>query len=440
MIQPPVVNFVTSWMIETSPVATAPMPLSHAFHRQPGFLGLAPVHDHPGLREREADEHADGVQRHQRIRVSVEQPDEQQRHEREAHDAVRERQPVAARRELPRHVAIVGEDAGESRKIGERRVGREHEHGERRVLERVVQRPAAEHVMAENREHRLARRRHDVIVLREKRHAEEERGEDRHHPAECRRGILLRRRLEGHHAIRDRLGARHRGAALGEAAHQEIREREARHRRHPAALRARRNWIDLQRGLERGELVAREISVESDTEQREHHPDERVRRQRERGAGLSHASQVDHREQHDGQRADEHRVRRERRIRRRDRGHAARDRHGDGEDVVGEQRRRRDESRHDAEVLARDGVGAAAVRVREYRLPIREADEHEQPDDDRRDPEDIVDRGESDGAAEHEQDLIGRVRDRGNRVGRENGERGLLVQPLVLQPFAGERA
>ena len=36
MIQPPVVNLVTSWMIDTSPVATAPMPLSHAFHSYPG--------------------------------------------------------------------------------------------------------------------------------------------------------------------------------------------------------------------------------------------------------------------------------------------------------------------------------------------------------------------------------------------------------------------
>jgi hypothetical protein len=38
MIQPPVVNFVTIWMIDTTAVATAPMPFSHAFHFHPGAL------------------------------------------------------------------------------------------------------------------------------------------------------------------------------------------------------------------------------------------------------------------------------------------------------------------------------------------------------------------------------------------------------------------
>ena len=42
------------------------------------------------------------------------------------------------------------------REVGERGVGREHENGERRVLEGVVERPAAEHVPAELRQHRLA--------------------------------------------------------------------------------------------------------------------------------------------------------------------------------------------------------------------------------------------------------------------------------------------
>ncbi len=48
---------------------------------------------------------------------------------------------------------------------------------------------------------------------------------------------------------------------------------------------------------------------------------------------------------------------------RRDGCGAGRDRHRDGEDVVDDERRRRDERRHPAEVLPRHDVGAAAVRV-----------------------------------------------------------------------------
>ena len=49
----------------------------------------------------------------------------------------------------------------------------------------------------------------------------------------------------------------------------------------------------------------------------------------------------------------------------------ARDRHRDGEDVVDEQRRARDQRRHLAEVLAADDVRAAAARIGEDRLAVR---------------------------------------------------------------------
>ena len=75
-----------------------------------------------------------------------------------------------------------------------------------------------------------------------------------------------------------------------------------------------------------------------------------------------------------------------------------RDRHGHGEDVVGEQRRGRDEPRHRPEIVLRDGVRAAAARIGEDRLAIRQPDEHQQPDDDRRDRER---RSDSAARAEH---------------------------------------
>ena len=113
------------------------------------------------------------------------------------------------------------------------------------------------------------------------------------------------------------------------------------------------------------------------------------------------------------------------------------DRDGDGEDVVGEERRGGDESGHDAEVLPRDGVRAAAAGIGEDRLPVREGDEDEQPDDDGRDRDDVRER---DGAEdrEDEEGLLGGVGDGGDRVGREDGEGRLLVQPLMVEPVRCE--
>ena len=117
-----------------------------------------------------------------------------------------------------------------------------------------------------------------------------------------------------------------------------------------------------------------------------------------------------------------------------DRGDAGRDRHRDGEDVVDEQRRARDERRVLAEVLAADDVGAAAARVREDRLPVRRRDDREQERDRDRDrdklrePEREARRPDRD----DEEDLLGRVRGRRDRVGREDRERDRLGDALVF--------
>ena len=61
----------------------------------------------------------------------------------------------------------------------------------------------------------------------------------------------------------------------------------------------------------------------------------------------------------------------------RDRGDAGRDRDRDGQEVVDKERARRDEPGDDAEVLFRDHVAAAALRVRADDLEIREHDDRE---------------------------------------------------------------
>ena len=75
---------------------------------------------------------------------------------------------------------------------------------------------------------------------------------------------------------------------------------------------------------------------------------------------------------------------------RRDGEDAGRDRHRDGEHVVGQQRCGGDEARRRAEVLPRDDVRAAARLVHAHRLPVREDDDPEQARDRDRDREDEV--------------------------------------------------
>ena len=126
---------------------------------------------------------------------------------------------------------------------------------------------------------------------------------------------------------------------------------------------------------------------------------------------------------------------------RHDRGDARGDRHRDGEDVVDEQRRARDERRVLAEVLAADDVAAAAARVREDRLAVRRDDDREQHrdrDPDRHqhaEPEREARRADRD----DEQDLLGRVRRRRDGVGGEDRECDRLRDPLVFHLGRGER-
>ena len=173
---------------------------------------------------------------------------------------------------------------------------------------------------------------------------------------------------------------------------------------------------------------------------REHHRDEHVRRKAEQRARLAHAAQVHEHEQENRADAERHLVGGQRRIRGRDRGHPARDRDGYGEDVVGEQRCGRNEPRAHAEIVLGDRERAAASRIREDRLPVREPDEHQQRDDDHGDRKDVRRRDDAREHGEHEEDLLGRVRHRGDGVGGEHGERCRLAQLLVLESFGRERS
>ena len=99
-----------------------------------------PVPDHPDLAEREAQEHADRVQRDQRVGVAAEGPQDPEGDGREQHDPPRVRQPVAAERELAGHVAVLGQDRGEAREGVEARVRGEEQDQRGARRERVEER------------------------------------------------------------------------------------------------------------------------------------------------------------------------------------------------------------------------------------------------------------------------------------------------------------
>ncbi len=89
--------------------------------------------------------------------------------------------------------------------------------------------------------------------------------------------------------------------------------------------------------------------------------DEAVGRQCEEDARLPHAAEIDDRDQDDRGERQLDAIRREGGCGRGDREDPAGDGHGDGEDVVDEQRSARDERRDLAEVLLGDDVGAAGL-------------------------------------------------------------------------------
>ena len=78
----------------------------------------------PGLGDREVDEHADRVQRDERVGLALEDDHERRGDQAQRDDPAREGEPVAAERELAREEAVLGEDGAEPRERVEARCSR----------------------------------------------------------------------------------------------------------------------------------------------------------------------------------------------------------------------------------------------------------------------------------------------------------------------------
>ena len=176
------------------------------------------------------------------------------------------------------------------------------------------------------------------------------------------------------------------------------------------------------------------------TQQDPHHQEEEVRGCREDPPRFAHASEVAEREDHDEAERDRHPPRVEaledRRQRRRPRG----DGHRDGQDVVGEERHAGDLGRFHAEVVARDQVGAASLRIRPDRLPVGEQQDAEHEEERDRDGHDPGEDGDAESPCDEDAKDLLRCVGRGRQVvAREDGERGGFAESLVDQALRRER-
>ena len=164
----------------------------------------------------------------------------------------------------------------------------------------------------------------------------------------------------------------------------------------------------------------------------------------EDAARLLHAPQVGHRDDSDEDEAQQHPLMDEAlELRQRDNGgHAGRDRHGHGEDVVDQKRCTGDQRRVFAQVLPADDVGAAATGIGVDRLPVgRDHDRQEDGDHDRDRDQVIEAQGQARPAdGRDEQDLLGGVRRRGDGVRGEGRQGDRLRQELVLLLVGGDGA
>ena len=206
--------------------------------------------------------------------------------------------------------------------------------------------------------------------MRQKRDARQEQDQNRDDGAER----PLRENRPGFakqgNAVRDRLHARHRRAAVRECPQQNPEARRLGGHADGGG-RDDRRWVPVAGDAPRK-------TQDHDVAQRHH---EQVSREHERGSGFTNAAQID--QCHDGQdgQAQGQRVGQQRGNGRDQGAHAGRNADGNVQNVVERQRRPRQQRESRAQILFRHRVGAAPAGVSGDGLPIRHEDHQQNRDD-----------------------------------------------------------
>ena len=379
-----------------------------------------PSPDEAGLPKGEREEHADRVERYEVGHAPFERDEHDRRDKSQGDDPEREREPLTAIRELPRHETIVREHRCEPRKAGEPGVRGEREDDRGRELDQVVHRPDTHQRSGDEAVEGLllgAVRRH-ADRLREEREAEKDRPEQRAHDHQRDRRVAALVALHARDAVRDGLASgKTDGSRRERAEHEKDGERlEAFRGERLRRLRGRRD-------------ISRRDAVDAVDDERRDRSDVDVGRAGEHDPRLADPAKVAEHEYRDEREPDQDPLVVEDRREARDCGDAGRGRGRHGEDVVDEQRRGRNESRQRPQVVARDDVAPAAVRVRGDDLRLREDDDREHPDDrerHRREENECTYPRER----EHAHRFLGGVRARRDVVRPEDRETGDDREPL----------
>ena len=139
MTHAPSANFVTAITAATTKLRKQPKPLMATPLRQPGFTEPKVVLGHPGLRQGEAGEDTDRVERDERGDLGAGGDHQGAGDTGEHEDAVRVHEAVASLGHLAREEAVARLEARESREVGETGVRRHHEDEHRPRLKGVVE-------------------------------------------------------------------------------------------------------------------------------------------------------------------------------------------------------------------------------------------------------------------------------------------------------------
>ncbi len=384
-----------------------------------------PAH-HARLRQGEGEKDTDGVEGDQGVGAAAEDDEEHRGGGSQDEDAVREDEAVASRSELPGQEAITRKEEGEAREVRKGGVGGEDEDQHGRCLDGVVQHAVAEYLAGKLGEDGLLGKWREVIVPGEKRDAYEERDEDEAEPGEHDARVFRFRRLESRYAVRDGLHAGQGRASRGEGPQHE-EDTEVLHGG-DAGIR------DVGRGVPTEGPANEAVDNEEGDK-----ADEQVRGQGEQIAGLTQAPEIGEGDGGDEAHPDDDAVVVERGHGRGQGGHAGRYAHGHRQHIVDEEGGARDEPGQRSQIVLGDDVRAAALRVGENGLPVRAHDHGDEGGDGEADGNRVVE-GHRPREDENEQDLFRGVGDGGERVRRENRQRGGLGEPLVTGLRRRQRA
>ena len=338
--------------------------------------GPTPSADEARLREREREENPDRVQGDELGDAPVEDREDRGRDERQRDDPEREREPLSPVRELTGHEAIVREHRREPREAGEAGIRGEGEDDRRRELHDVVEGSRPDERAGDEAVERLllGTVRHRPDRLSEEGQPEEDRREERSHDHERDRRVPPLVRLHARHAVRDGFAPGQPDGAGGECPQDE-----------QDGQRLDAFAWERIRGDRGGRNVPGRDAEDAVDDERADREDVEVGRAREDDARLPDAAEVHDHEDADEDETDPHALVVEHGHEARNRRDAGGGRGRDGEDVVDEERGRGDKTGKRSEVVARDDVAPAAVRVRRDDLRLREDDDGEDAHDRDRD-------------------------------------------------------